>query len=257
MLLFFVPTYYSASLIFTLFGHKSRTYTWAHIYESALAPYLSISALSELLFSNKIKFSVTPKGKSVSHTYFAFRVALPHIFLAMLSIVSLAIGINKMLTDVNYMMPVYLVNLFWLIYNMLGIFVAIFVCFEKQRFRSAERFNIKDQLTLSLPDGTKIPVELLDISIAGCAVSPVKQVKDPDAYAGSQMSVSFPDAGLVIPCTFLRSRSWGRKFILTFNGLSAMQHTSLVNFIFDRQMNGFGEFSKENIFTIFKTKVLK
>jgi cellulose synthase (UDP-forming) len=257
MLLFFVPTYYSASLIFTLFGHKSRTYTWAHIYESALAPYLSISALSELLFSNKIKFSVTPKGKSVSHTYFAFRVALPHIFLAILSIISLAVGISKMLTDVNYMMPVYLVNLFWLIYNMLGIFVAIFVCFEKQRFRSAERFSIKDQLTLTFPDGSKIPVELLDISIAGCAVAPVAPVKDPDTFAGAQMTVFFPDVELTIPCTFLRSRSWGHKFILTFTGLSAMQHKALVNFIFDRQLNGFGEFSKENIFTIFKTKVLK
>jgi cellulose synthase (UDP-forming) len=257
MLLFFVPTYYSASLIFTLFGHKSRTYTWAHIYESALAPYLSISALSELIFSNKIKFSVTPKGKSANHTYFAFRVALPHIFLALLSIISLSIGINKMLTDVNYMMPVYLVNLFWLIYNMLGIFVAIFVCFEKQRFRSAERFIIKDKVELQFPDGRIIPADLVDISIAGCAVAPIESVSEPDSLTGKVLSVYFPDVNLILPCVFLRSRSWGRKFILTYSPLSVDQHTALVNFIFDRQSNGFGEFSKENIYTIFKTKVLK
>lgn len=257
MLLFFVPTYYSASLIFTLFGHKSRTYTWAHIYESALAPYLSISALSELVFSNKIKFSVTPKGKSANHTYFAFRVALPHIILALLSILSLAIGINKMLTDVNYMMPVYLVNLFWLIYNMLGIFVAIFVCFEKQRFRSAERFIIKDNVELKFPDGKVIPADLVDISIAGCAVAPVDSVSEPDSMNGKELTIYFPDVDLTLPCVFLRSRSWGRKFILTFRSLSVDQHTALVNFIFDRQSNGFGEFSKENIYTVFKTKVLK
>lgn len=257
MLLFFVPTYYSASLIFTLFGHKSRTYTWAHIYESALAPYLSISALSELLFSNKIKFSVTPKGKSASHTYFAFRVAMPHIILAIFSVVSLAIGINKMLTDVNYMMPVYLVNLFWLLYNMLGIFVAIFVCFEKQRFRAAERFSIKDRLFLQLPDGSGVYVDLLDISVAGCAVSPVHPIADPDSYSGQKMTLIFPDAYFNLPCVFLRSRSWGKKLIFTFSDLSTNQYSTLVNFIFDRQMNGFGEFSKENIFTIMKTKVLK
>jgi cellulose synthase (UDP-forming) len=257
MLLFFVPTYYSASLIFTLFGHKSRTYTWAHIYESALAPYLSISALSELIFSNKIKFSVTPKGKSINHTYFAFRVALPHIILGLLSIISLAIGINKMLTDVNYMMPVYLVNLFWLIYNMLGIFVAIFVCFEKQRFRSAERFNIKDQVELQFPDGRTISADLVDISIAGCAVAPCIAVTDPDSLDGQELMVYIPDVNLTLPCIFLRSRAWGRKFILTYRHLSAAQHTALVNFIFDRQLNGFGEFSKENLVTIFKTKVLK
>lgn len=256
MLLFFVPTYYASSLIFTLFGHKSRTYTWAHIYESALAPYLSVSALSEMFFSNKIKFSVTPKGKKDQKTYFALKVAWPHIFLAIMSIISLAVGITKMLTDVNYMMPVYLVNLFWLLYNMLGIFVAIFVCFEKQRFRTAERFSINDQLILSLKDGRKIPVELQDISVAGCAVSPMQPVIEPDSLIGTHIELVFSQDNSIIPGTFLKSRSWGKKFILTFKELSSEQNTFLVNFIFDRQMNGFGAFSKENILQVLRSKVL-
>lgn len=256
MLLFFVPTYYSASLIFTLFGHKNRTYTWAHIYESALAPYLSLSAVMELVFSSKIKFSVTPKGKYASHTYFAFRVALPHIVLGLLSIICLAIGINKMLTDVNYMMPVYLVNLFWLIYNMLGIFVAIFVCFEKQRFRAAERFYIRDRLVMQLPDGRNIPVDLTDISVAGCAVAPAEPVKEPDSLTGIKLTLYFPDVDMTLPGVFLRSRAWGKKFIVTFDPLTPAQHTALVNFIFDRQANGFGEFSKDNILNVIRKKVI-
>ncbi len=256
MLLFFVPTYYSASLIFTLFGHKSRTYTWAHIYESALAPYLSISALSELFFSNKIKFSVTPKGRNANKTYFAFKVALPHLILALFSIIALTIGISKMLTDVNYMMPVYLVNIFWLLYNMLGIFVAIFVCFEKQRYRATERFSMRDKMILQMADGRKIPIELVDISVAGCAVSPIEPIQNPDSYAGSDIQLVFPDGKIIIPGIFLRSRAWGKKFILTFTSLSTVQYTFLVNFIFDRQMNGFGEFSKENILKIIRNRVL-
>jgi len=256
MLVFFVPMYYSSSLIFTLFGHKSRTYTWAHIYESALAPYLSISAVSELFFSNKIKFSVTPKGKSDQKTYFAFRVALPHLILAALSILSLAIGINKMLTDVNYMMPVYLVNLFWLLYNMLGIFVAIFVCFEKQRYRATERFAITDKISIMLSDGSEIPVELQDISVAGCAVSPLEPIKEPDSFQGSDLIVQFHEGDVCLPGVFLRSRSWGKKIIITFKDLSTNQYTFLVNFIFDKQMNGFGEFSKESIFKVIRSRVL-
>ncbi len=256
MLLFFVPMYYSSSLIFTLFGHKSRTYTWAHIYESALAPYLSISAVSELFFSKKIKFSVTPKGKNDRHTYFAFRVAMPHIVLGLFSLVALAIGINKMLLDVNYMMPVYLVNLFWLIYNMLGIVVALFVCFEKQRYRAAERFIIKDRMVLRLDGGREIPVEVQDISVAGCAVAPLEPVLEPDSMAGSKIHLVFPDGSTAIPGIFLRSRSWGKKFILTFDKLNSVQNTFLVNFIFDRQLSGFGEFSKDNIIKVIRAKVL-
>jgi cellulose synthase (UDP-forming) len=256
MLLFFVPTYYSSSLIFTLFGHKSRTYTWAHIYESALAPYLSISALSEILFTNKIKFSVTPKGGKDRATFFAFKVAWPHLLLAAMSIICLAIGISKMMTDVNYMMPVYLVNIFWLLYNMLGIFVAIFVCFEKQRFRAAERFSIKDKLVMELPERQEIPVELIDISINGCAITPLVPVHEPDALIGKDIFLKIPENNLVLPGTFLRSRSWGKKLIITFKNLSTTQHTLLVNFIFDRQMSGFGAFSKENIVKIIRTKIL-
>ena len=137
MLLFFVPTYYISSLIFTLFNHKSRTYVWAHIYETALAPYLAFSALNELFFSKKVKFSVTPKGGAPNKNSFVVRIAIPHLILAAVSVVALGIGIQKMLTDVNYMIPIYLVNLFWLLYNLMAVLISIFVCFEKQRLRTA------------------------------------------------------------------------------------------------------------------------
>ncbi|NMB58236.1 MAG: hypothetical protein GYA12_03630, partial [Chloroflexi bacterium] len=113
------------------------------------------------------------------------------------------------------------------------------------------------RLFLQFPDGSGTYVDLLDISVAGCAVSPVEPINNPDGFCGEKMTLVFPDAYFSIPCVFLRSRSWGRKIILTFDGLSTSQYSTLVNFIFDRQMNGFGEFSKENIFTIMKTKVFR
>jgi cellulose synthase (UDP-forming) len=257
MLLFFAPMYYSSSLIFTLFGHKSRTYTWAHIYESALAPYLAISALSELFLSNKVKFSVTPKGKAAQKTYFAVKVALPHLVLAVLSLIAMGLGINKMLTDVNYMMPVYLVNLFWLLYNLLGIIVAIFVSFEKQRYRSAERFPVHDKEVLILPGDRKIPVELVDISVAGCAVAPLQPLQNPDSFEGQEIKLLFNNGAFEIPGEFLRSRSWGKRFIITFKDLTAAQHSFLVNFIFDRQLSGFGEFTKKGLLWTIRNKMLK
>jgi hypothetical protein len=139
---------------------------------------------------------------------------------------------------------------------MLGIFVAIFVCFEKQRFRASERFTIKDKMVLQMSDGRKVPVELLDISVDGCAVSPMETIKEPDLYAGSDIQLIFHEENMVISGIFLRSRSWGKKFILTFKNLSTAQYTFLVNFIFDSQLNGFGEFSKENIIKIIRTRIL-
>ena len=241
MLVFFVPTYYASSLIFTLFSHKSRTYTWAHIYESALAPYLFLSAFSELLFSRKASFSVTPKGSALGKSYYSFRVALPHLVLAAFSITALGFGIYKMLTDVNYMIPVYLVNLFWLLYNMLGIFAALIVCFEKQRVRKHERFAIQQKITLILEGGKQIPVETIDISLVACAVRPLEPITDPDSLVGSTVKLAIHDA-LELKGVFFRSRAWGQKIIINFWELSKEQHTQLVSFIFDNQQSGYGSF---------------
>jgi cellulose synthase (UDP-forming) len=250
MLLFFVPTYYVSSIIFTLFDHKSRTYTWAHIYETALAPYLALSALTELIFSSKIKFSVTPKGAAANKTHFAAKIATPHLILAGVSIVALGFGIYKMLTDVNYMIPVYLVNLFWLLYNLLGVFAAIFVCVEIQRFRSAERFSIKDNLKIVLAGGQEVPVELVDISILGCAVEPLTPIEEPDSHVGSDIRIIFDSKIFELSGVFFRSRSWGKKIIINFKPLTPAQNTSLINYIFDRQQNGYGSFISTNYLKI-------
>jgi len=254
MLLFFVPTYYSSSLIFTLFNHKNRTYTWAHIYESALAPYLFLSAFSELLFSSKSGFSVTPKCGKADKSHYAFKVALPHLILAAISIIALGFGINKMLTDVNYMIPVYLVNLFWLLYNMMGIFAALIVCFEKQRVRKNERFTIQEEIVLILENGELIPGKLIDISMAACAVEPLIPIEKPDSLVGNMVRISFDLSKEEVTGVFFRSRGWGKKLIINFWELSHEQHTMLINFIFDNQKNGYGKFeSRGKLKTIWIT----
>jgi cellulose synthase (UDP-forming) len=246
MMMFFIPTYYISTLIFTLFSHKSRTYIWAHIYESALSPYLSISALSELLFSNKSSFSVTPKGGAQDKTHFAFRIAAPHLVITILSLIAFGIGMNKILTDVSYMVPVYLVNIFWLLYNLLGALTALLVCFEKKRYRSAERFMITESPTLKLGDGKILPAKLADISLEGCALSLNNPLNDADSYENSPVMVSFNQFDLHLPGFFFRSRSWGQKIIILFNKLNNDQHTQLINFIFDHQKSGFGQFNKNS-----------
>ena len=245
MILFFAPTYYISSLIFTLFNHKNRTYIWAHIYETALAPYLAVSALSELFFSRDIKFAVTPKGVDTSRTHFALRVAIPHIIFLLSSLVALGLGISKMLTDTSYMIPVYLVNVFWLLYNMVGLIISLIVCLEKQRVRTSERFTLQDRMELTLANGQVLPVTLVDISMKGCAVEPIQPLENADQFVGT--SVTLKHENLTLPGTFYRSRSWGKKLIVNFSKLSTSQLKQLVNFIFDSQESGYGRFTESSI----------
>lgn len=242
MLMFFIPFYYISTLVFTLLSHKSRTYIWAHIYESALAPYLAMSALSELLFSKEIKFSVTPKGEQQKESHFALRIAIPHIILAVLSLIAFGVGINKMLTDVNYMIPVYLVNIFWLLYNLVGVIAALLSSFEKQPFRKAERFSVRDYPLLTLQNGEQISSKLTDISMKSCALELEPPLENADSYVGSPVTVSIDENTLTLQGNFYLSRSWGKKIIILFDELNKAQHKHLINFIFDHQETGFGSF---------------
>ncbi len=246
MLLFFAPTYFIASLLFSLFNHKSRTYVWAHIYETALAPFLLVSALSELFLSQKVKFSVTPKDSASNKTHFAFKVGWPHLLIAGISLIALGFGIRKMLTDVNYMIPVYLVNLFWLLYNLMGVFASIMVCFEKQRFRESERFPSQTPLTMTFQDGKTLPVKLVDISLLSCAVEPMVPLEHADDFEGSHVLFSDPNGLLELDGTIYRSRAWGKKIIVKFKGESREQKNRLVNFIFDQQQSGYGRFDTKS-----------
>ncbi|MBN1267381.1 MAG: glycosyltransferase [Anaerolineales bacterium] len=254
MLLFFVPMYYSSSLIFTLFDHQNRTFSWAHIYESALAPYLSLSAVSELFFSQKSKFSVTPKGSAEESSHFALRVAVPHLILAGFSIWALAAGIQKMLTDVNYMIPVYLVNLFWLLYNLMGIMIAIIVCFEKQRVRTEERFLIEDSLMIQVEGEAPVPANIIDISFTSIAVEPQVVKTNPDSWVGKQARLVFHGFDLSLNAKVLRSRSWGKRIILMYNELTIKQHIALVKYIFSYQKAGFGAFTSSSTRTLVTLK---
>jgi cellulose synthase (UDP-forming) len=250
MMLFFVPMYFSSSLIFTLLDHEKRTFTWAHFYETALAPYLSIAALSELFFSQKSKFSVTPKGSGEAKSRFVFKVAFPHLILAGFSFWALGWGVYKMLTDVNYMIPVYLVNLFWLLYNLLGVLVAVLVCFEKQRFRAEERFFIKGTLIVQVEGGEAVPADILDISLVSCAVEPQVMLENPDDWVGKKANLIIPCCDLVVGAVVFRSRGWGKKIILKYPDLSTEQHRKMVNFIFNRQQSGFGDFTRNSLKTL-------
>lgn len=245
MLLFFVPMYFLTIEVFSMFEHKTRTINWAHLYETALAPYLAFAALSELFVSNKMKFSVTPKGKKANRIAFQFRVAWPHIMMAALSLLALGFGIYHLLTDVIFMIPVYLVNIFWLLYNLVGITVALLLCFEQPRLRQTERFQVPEQVSLRLGDRVLL-TRILDISFNACALQPFMDIEDPDSLVGQPVTVVKESDGMELPGEVFRSRGWGKRLIINFKDLSKEEHTQLVNYIIDRQEKGFGGFEQRS-----------
>lgn len=136
----FMPYFISNSLYFRRISDKSRNVTWSHIYDTAIAPQMALSFLTEFFLGRKIAFNVTPKGVVSYRDHFRIRLAKIHIFLMVISVLALIMNgylwmIGQPLGPKNAL----IINIGWCIYNGLAIFISIFIYIDKKRFRRSER----------------------------------------------------------------------------------------------------------------------
>jgi cellulose synthase (UDP-forming) len=164
LLVFWLPSFLACLLSHRLLSNNSRSTTWSHIYEVALAPYLAMAALMEELFSRPIPFRVTPKGINTQKTTFVFRTALPHIVLLTLTITGWTVTAFHIIGGQMNAGSVF-INVGWSLYNVIAIVMSILVCIERPRERIAERVTTGRAAEVHI-DGLP-SCRLLDISETG------------------------------------------------------------------------------------------
>ncbi len=249
MLFFMLPSFFASALAFKMYAHKTRTWGWAHIYETALAPYLAFAALSELLFKRKKAFKVTPKGVSHDKTIFLFKVALPHLVLAAMSVAALFLGVYKMLTDSEYMVIVYLLNMGWVVYNLFALVLSIAICFEKPRVRRHDRLYVVREVHLrfgSLAGAGR----LINISEGGCNVRPQFAQDVLEKHERQIIRLRFGDTEVM--GRILRYIPGKKSYAVQFLDMESETYARLVQYIFNNRDAGFGAFaSKSLVHTLF------
>jgi cellulose synthase (UDP-forming) len=136
----FLPYFISNTIYFRRVSDDKRSITWSHIYDMALAPQMAWSLLVALFTKKAIKFNVTPKDVLTQKDKFNWKLALPHIILLALTLASLGMGIAKLYwywnTDAVYAV---IMNMFWCLYNGLGIIISIFVFTDRRNARNSVR----------------------------------------------------------------------------------------------------------------------
>ena len=167
LVLFWLPSYFASFLSFRVLSNKSRSITWSHIYEVAMAPYLAAAALMEALFSRPIPFRVTPKGVNTGKTTFAIRTATPFLLLLALTITGWVLSAMRILGSFDTLNST-LINIVWSVYNAFAIIISILVCVERPRLRVAERITVNEPVELDT-DSVKA-CRIVDISETGVKI---------------------------------------------------------------------------------------
>ena len=169
LLTMFIPFLLGQLLIFKILSPKTRSLKWSHYYEIAMAPHISLSVLKELL-ALKINFNVTSKDITSNKKYFQFKIAVPHILIAITTIISWITG-TLSLTGEKGNLYAYIINISWSFYNLIGIITSLKVAYQKPIYRKSERIKISETIKTKVIFNTKsLNGKLYDISESGLGI---------------------------------------------------------------------------------------
>lgn len=144
-----------------------------------------------LFGSRNQKFKVTAKGASRDSVLVQWSVATPLIALALLTAGGIVVGLWRG-AQAGTPPDVETMNLFWSVFNIITLVVAVLICVEQPRFRREERFMADEPATLR--EGTQdLPVRLVDISLTGCSMKMPGEMPPRGALVG----VRIEEVGLI------------------------------------------------------------
>ncbi len=112
-------------------------------YNTIMAPHLSSSIFKHYFFSD-LKFNVTQKNMATHKGHYYIRLALPHFILLILCIISLVIGTLHL--GKSLYLDSYLINIFWVLYNIPGLIIALKIAYQPARNLNMETIPLQKEV---------------------------------------------------------------------------------------------------------------
>jgi cellulose synthase (UDP-forming) len=164
---------------------------WNEIYETVLSPYILLPTFLAMISPKSGKFNVTDKGGAQEEGYFSLRIATPFLFLLGLNLTGLALAIPRYLYwDRGHAGTIWM-NVFWAVFNVVILGVALSVCAEERQRRHAVRIGCALPVVLRAR-GETVEATTLDMSTSGLSI------RIAAAWApGEPVEILFPDENLV------------------------------------------------------------
>jgi len=219
-------------------GHKVqaqfRHSFWGEIYDTLLAPYVLIPVLVALVNPKLGSFNVTQKGgKSFANDFYDLKVATPILIFLALNVFGLFFGITHKIILHNGDIYTSLLNLFWVVFNILILGACVFVALEVKELRSSPRVEMTLPAAIYLPNGKTVFCSTTNFSNNGFGLIL------PDNYtlsAGCLVSVGI-FRGKEEVVLSAKVKKGGNELGLEIEGISQTDFVKLINVTFSRADN--------------------
>lgn len=231
VLTFWLPSFLGSYLSFRVVSKQKRSLIWSHIYDTSMGPRLAVSAVMELLFKKQLAFKVTPKGSQSGKRQFQLVTVLPHLIFGALTILALCkIGFDFFLFhDLDWQLIG--VNLFWAVYNLLGLIVSIMIAVNQPRFRRAERFSIKRDAIVTSESGETFAAQIQDLNEFGARL---QIMDDFVACLSEHMEIKIGNIPPVFGRRVWVNRNSATTFAMQFDELGTGQYLALIDYLFNQ-----------------------
>lgn len=140
VLLFWLPMYVTSNISLRMLSRNIRSTKWTSIYETVIFPYMLIPVLFETVGISMKKFKVTSKGEQKNEKGKNFIYTIPFLLLIVLSVIGIARCVLIMLRSGSFG-PI--VVLFWLVYNLFLLVMALFFVDGRVPYRKTERIMVQ------------------------------------------------------------------------------------------------------------------
>ena len=206
-----VPGYWAAILAYA-FPHlvlsnitnsriqgQHRHSFWNEIYETVLAPYIFLPTMLAMVNPKFGSFNVTAKGGVVNRKFFDTRIAQPFLFMLWMNFIAMLMAIPRFFyIPIPYISGLYdgthpgtiIMNLIWVMFNMVILSVATAVAWESQQRRQTVRVAMAVPSTVVLASGTKIQGVTADLSSGGVMIKTERDITT--AATGDTVKLVFP-----------------------------------------------------------------
>jgi cellulose synthase (UDP-forming) len=189
ILVYALPHLFLSSLTNSRIQGTHRHSFWNEIYETVLAPYILAPTLLALINPKLGTFNVTGKGSTLEETRFDNRISAPTKWMLALNFLGVAVAPYRLFVkDPNHPGTV-IVNLLWILFNIVILGVAAAVAHEQKQRRTSVRIAATVPVTVTRQRGRRLEGMSVDMSVGGAAV----RFDRPVALArGERLKVAFP-----------------------------------------------------------------
>lgn len=230
VIVLWLPAYFFYSMSMRYLSGNIRNHRWSQIIDTIFMPYLISPVLLETFHIHQREFKVTNKKKEGNGFGFAV-YALPHVILLTMSAAAMIRFVHG---KYGWALFYSSIILFWIIYNMVSLFYAIFFMLGRRAYRSSERIRAEEPITIQYQALT-YEAKTVDVSETGLAFWSEKPIYLPENETVKfEITTSCYKARLEGTVVYVKEQSGGWRYSAAVQAVDNENKRQYMQVIYDR-----------------------